>query len=96
MTQCDAGTGQCSCRRGFAGPRCDACAHGFYGYPSCRACRCDARGAEPDSCDAEGRCSCDAQGQCTCKSNAAGARCDACRPGTFGLRAEDHDGCQVS
>ncbi|KAK3921962.1 Laminin subunit alpha-1 [Frankliniella fusca] len=94
-SQCDAGTGQCSCRRGYAGSRCDTCAHGFYGFPSCRSCRCDARGADPASCDASGLCGCGPGGQCRCKSNAAGPRCDACRPGTFGLRADDADGCQA-
>ncbi|XP_052132560.1 laminin subunit alpha-1, partial [Frankliniella occidentalis] len=94
-SQCDAGTGQCSCRRGFAGPRCDTCAHGYYGYPSCRSCRCDARGADRATCDAAGVCGCSPTGQCSCKPNAAGPRCDACRPGTFSLRADDPDGCQA-
>lgn len=95
-SQCDAGSGQCACRRGYGGLRCDSCEHGYFGYPNCRACKCSPSGAEPGSCNAtSGRCRCDDSGQCSCKPNVAGLRCDACRHGTFGLRADDPDGCQA-
>ena len=32
---CDNG-GKCSCKRGFVGNKCNACAKGFFGFPQCR------------------------------------------------------------
>ncbi|XP_041450431.1 basement membrane-specific heparan sulfate proteoglycan core protein isoform X4 [Drosophila obscura] len=44
-------------------------------------------------CQAEGTVSC--QGNyCYCKPNAIGDRCDQCRPGTYGLSADNPDGCK--
>lgn len=37
--QCNRETGQCECRNGMAGPRCDECARGFTGiFPNCVPC----------------------------------------------------------
>uniref|UniRef100_A0A8C4NFL7 Uncharacterized protein n=1 Tax=Eptatretus burgeri TaxID=7764 RepID=A0A8C4NFL7_EPTBU len=33
---CEQGTGRCFCLSNYAGPRCERCAQGFYGFPQCR------------------------------------------------------------
>ncbi|XP_051174494.1 laminin subunit alpha-1 isoform X1 [Leptopilina boulardi] len=84
--------GQCPCRDGFDGLRCEHCAKGYYGYPKCRPCNCNSDGTLP--CPNEsGICDCDSNGQCPCKKNAIGRRCDQCTEGTFGLAADNHKGC---
>lgn len=62
-SQCDH-RGQCVCRIGYDGLRCERCAKGYYGYPRCRPCGCNAAGIL--SCDGE-ICDCDENGQCPCK-----------------------------
>ena len=32
---CDETGGQCNCKDGFSGLKCDSCAEGFFGYPMC-------------------------------------------------------------
>lgn len=56
--------GQCPCRIGYAGLRCERCAKGYYGYPRCRPCGCNVAGTT--RCDHE-TCDCDDEGQCPCK-----------------------------
>lgn len=83
--QCDFTSGQCECRPGFAGLNCSRCAEGYFGFPLCRACHCDAAGSlGPD---------CDSSGACACKPNVQGVKCDDCRPGTFGLQTDNPNGC---
>ncbi|XP_036179424.1 laminin subunit alpha-5 [Myotis myotis] len=83
---CDKDSGQCKCRPNVAGRRCDTCAPGFYGYPSCRPCDCHPAGSAPGVCDP-------LTGQCHCKENVQGPRCDQCRLGTFSLDAANPKGC---
>ncbi|XP_058535288.1 laminin subunit alpha-5 [Ochotona princeps] len=83
---CDADSGQCRCRPNVAGRRCDTCAPGFHGYPSCRPCDCHMAGTTPGVCDP-------VTGQCSCKENVEGSRCDQCRLGTFSLEADNPKGC---
>ncbi|KAF0296581.1 Laminin subunit alpha-2 [Amphibalanus amphitrite] len=71
--------------------RCERCSLGFYSFPRCRRCQCDPAGTA--GCDNEGNCPCDQQGRCYCKTNVRGARCDQCAPNTFGLSADNPDGC---
>ncbi|XP_062949056.1 laminin subunit alpha-5 [Cynocephalus volans] len=83
---CDVDSGQCKCRPNVAGRRCDTCAPGFHGYPSCRPCDCHEGGTVPGVCDP-------LTGQCYCKENVQGSRCDQCRLGTFSLDAANPKGC---
>ncbi|XP_074203650.1 laminin subunit alpha-5 isoform X2 [Camelus bactrianus] len=83
---CDVDSGQCRCRPNVAGRRCDTCAPGFHGYPSCRPCDCHEAGSAPGTCDP-------LTGQCYCKENVQGPRCDQCRLGTFSLEAANPKGC---
>lgn len=88
-SQCDT-NGQCSCRVGFSGLRCDQCASGYYGYPRCKSCSCHGDGTI--NCQ-DGICHCDHNGQCSCKENAIGRQCDECTTGTFGLDKNNPKGC---
>lgn len=46
-SRCDRLSGQCVCRPGVVGRRCDACTHGSYGFPSCQGN--DAHLSDPSS-----------------------------------------------
>ncbi|XP_013000023.2 laminin subunit alpha-5 isoform X2 [Cavia porcellus] len=83
---CDVDSGQCKCRPNVAGRRCDTCAPGFHGYPSCHPCDCHEAGTAPGVCDP-------LTGRCYCKENVQGPRCDQCRLGTFSLDAANPKGC---
>ncbi|CAH7238474.1 Stab1 [Phodopus roborovskii] len=61
------GSGQCSCRSGFAGIACELCAPGAFG-PQCQACRCTPHG----HCD-EGL---GGSGSCFCEEGWTGPRCE--------------------
>ena len=67
--------GDCICRVGYAGPRCDQCAQGYHGYPNCSPCPCSLSGTLNGICD----------GECVCKRNVEGTSCDRCKPGYFAL-----------
>lgn len=51
----------------MAGRRCDTCAPGFHGFPSCRPCDCHEAGSAPGTCDP-------LTGQCYCKVRGPPAR----------------------
>ncbi|CAD6997953.1 unnamed protein product [Ceratitis capitata] len=80
---CDPVGGQCHCREGFQGVRCDECARGYYGE-ECRRCECDVRGTLPDT---------ECAGVCKCKAHVAGDTCSECLPGYYDLSADQPDGC---
>ncbi|XP_066580920.1 laminin subunit alpha-1 [Prorops nasuta] len=88
-SQCDF-DGQCPCRLGYAGLRCEKCAKGYYGYPKCRPCNCNFSGTQP--C-VDGACDCDETGQCPCKEYTIGRQCNKCKEGTFGLSYDNPKGC---
>ncbi|XP_077592476.1 laminin subunit alpha-1 [Stigmatopora nigra] len=76
-------SGQCACREGFAGRRCDRCAFGFRDFPLCERCECRLAGSlGQDPCR-----------DCVCKANVMGVRCDLCKGGFYNLRAADPLGC---
>ncbi|RLU21684.1 hypothetical protein DMN91_006060 [Ooceraea biroi] len=82
--------GQCPCRIGYDGLRCEKCARGYYGYPRCRPCGCSSAGTI--QCQ-DGVCECDETGQCPCKELVVGRQCNQCKEGTFGLAADNARGC---
>uniref|UniRef100_A0A670IES8 Laminin subunit alpha 3 n=1 Tax=Podarcis muralis TaxID=64176 RepID=A0A670IES8_PODMU len=84
--ECDKIVGQCKCRIGITGRRCDRCASGSYGFPNCKPCECNREGTEPDVCHPQ-------TGVCLCKENVEGIQCDMCRPGSFYLDSANPKGC---
>ncbi|VDO27999.1 unnamed protein product [Haemonchus placei] len=84
--QCDPNSGQCLCRESIGGRQCDRCLAGFYGFPHCYSCRCNAAGTTEEICDPS-------TAQCTCKENVGGAGCDTCKSGTFDLSPDNPKGC---
>ncbi|KAK7893585.1 hypothetical protein WMY93_022737 [Mugilogobius chulae] len=76
-------SGQCPCREGFAGRRCDRCAFGYRDFPLCSKCECNLSGStNTDPCE-----------QCVCKKNVMGFNCDLCKPGFYNLQPENPHGC---
>ncbi|XP_062386045.1 laminin subunit alpha-3-like isoform X2 [Sardina pilchardus] len=74
--------GQCVCRPGITGERCDRCHEGFHSFPYCQECRCDGHGVADRSCGP--------RGECRCRANYAGQQCEQCATGHYG-----HPYCSV-
>ncbi|XP_059997778.1 agrin isoform X4 [Lagenorhynchus albirostris] len=89
---CEPATGQCSCRPGVGGLKCDRCEPGFWnfrgivtdGRSGCTPCSCDPQGAVRDDCE-------QMTGLCSCKPGVAGPRCGQCPDG----RALGPAGCET-
>ncbi|XP_058408542.1 agrin isoform X2 [Diceros bicornis minor] len=89
---CDPALGQCSCRPGVGGLRCDRCEPGFWnfrgivtdGRSGCTPCSCDPLGAVRDDCE-------QMTGLCSCKPGVAGPKCGQCPDG----RALGPAGCET-
>ncbi|XP_030743825.1 agrin [Echinops telfairi] len=89
---CDPASGQCSCRPGVGGTKCDRCEPGFWnfrgivtdGRSGCTPCSCDSRGAVRDDCE-------QMSGLCSCKPGVAGPKCGQCPDG----RALGPTGCEA-
>uniref|UniRef100_A0A8C3R947 Laminin subunit alpha-1 n=1 Tax=Cyanoderma ruficeps TaxID=181631 RepID=A0A8C3R947_9PASS len=76
--------GQCQCKEGYAGEKCDRCAFGYRGYPSCLRCNCSLVGSiNEDPCTEP----------CLCKENVEGENCDLCKPGFYNLQERNPQGC---
>ncbi|XGW21734.1 hypothetical protein V3C99_004587, partial [Haemonchus contortus] len=79
--------GDCVCKPGFGGRRCERCARGYRNYPKCEPCPCNQAGSVNfDTCEEE---------KCQCKANVEGLYCDRCRPNTIHLSADNPQGCQA-
>ncbi|XP_077990916.1 laminin subunit alpha-1-like [Glandiceps talaboti] len=76
--------GDCYCKEGYDGAKCDRCARGYKGFPNCEKCPCSDDGSiNDDVCEPP----------CLCKSNTEGGDCDTCKPGYFNLDGNNPDGC---
>ncbi|XP_028266804.1 agrin isoform X2 [Parambassis ranga] len=80
---CDPATGQCSCKPGVGGQKCDRCEPGFWNFrgivtenmSGCTPCKCDATGSVRDDCD-------QMSGLCSCKVGVKGLKCNVCPDGS--------------
>ncbi|XP_062987367.1 laminin subunit alpha-1 [Elgaria multicarinata webbii] len=77
-------SGQCHCKEGYAGEKCDRCAFGYKGYPNCIRCNCSLVGSINDDPCTE---------PCLCKENVEGENCDRCKPGFYNLQERNPHGC---
>ncbi|XP_030667648.1 laminin subunit beta-2 isoform X1 [Nomascus leucogenys] len=79
-SECNPHGGQCLCKPGVVGRRCDLCAPGYYGFgpTGCQACQCSHEGALSSLCEKT-------SGQCLCRTGAFGLRCDRCQRGQWGF-----------
>ncbi|KAG8442156.1 hypothetical protein GDO86_011091 [Hymenochirus boettgeri] len=76
--------GQCQCKEGYTGAKCDQCEFGFRGYPNCVRCNCSLEGSVNDDPCAE---------ECICKENVEGENCDRCKTGFYNLQGRNPEGC---
>ncbi|XP_071844628.1 laminin subunit alpha-2-like isoform X3 [Apostichopus japonicus] len=83
--ECDVQEGQCQCKPGVGGRRCDTCLPEFYAFgpTGCTECSCS---SENKVCDL-------VTGQCDCPPNTAGSRCDRCV--TFAYGYDNVTGCTM-
>ncbi|XP_029434147.1 LOW QUALITY PROTEIN: agrin [Rhinatrema bivittatum] len=80
---CDPSTGQCSCKPGVGGLKCDRCEPGFWNFrgivtdskSGCTPCNCDAVGSVRDDCE-------QMTGLCSCKMGVTGMKCSQCPNGS--------------
>ena len=77
--------GQCKCKPGVGGPRCDACMIGYWGisYSGCQKCSpCSQPGhvCDPDT------------GRCVCPRLTEGSACERCQLGSYNY--DQYKGCQ--
>ncbi|GFY54764.1 hypothetical protein TNIN_40671 [Trichonephila inaurata madagascariensis] len=87
---CDVISGQCECKTGVGGLRCDRCEPGYWGLHKivadgnvgCLPCDCNLRGSARDDCE-------QMTGRCVCKHGILGMKCDICPEGTV----LGEDGC---
>ncbi|XP_026264666.2 laminin subunit alpha-1 [Urocitellus parryii] len=76
--------GQCPCKEGYAGEKCDRCQFGYKGYPNCVPCDCNLAGSVNDDPCTD---------PCLCKENVEGKNCDRCKPGFYNLKERNPQGC---
>uniref|UniRef100_UPI00358E9050 laminin subunit beta-2-like isoform X2 n=1 Tax=Myxine glutinosa TaxID=7769 RepID=UPI00358E9050 len=92
------------CQHNTAGHHCHLCRPFYYRHPrrdarshdACIPCVCDERGTQnAGQCDSLTNPALGQQaGRCHCKPNVEGQGCDRCKPGHFGLHADDPLGCR--
>ncbi|XP_067096927.1 LOW QUALITY PROTEIN: agrin-like [Osmerus mordax] len=80
---CDLASGQCSCKPGVGGHKCDRCEPGFWNFrgivtenmSGCTPCNCDSVGSVRDDCE-------QMSGLCSCKAGVKGMKCNVCPDGS--------------
>nr|XP_054602129.1 agrin isoform X4 [Nothobranchius furzeri] len=80
---CEPTTGQCSCKPGVGGQKCDRCEPGFWNFRAivtenmsgCTPCSCDPIGSVRDDCE-------QMSGLCSCKTGVKGLKCNVCPDGS--------------
>uniref|UniRef100_A0A8C3RA74 Agrin n=1 Tax=Cyanoderma ruficeps TaxID=181631 RepID=A0A8C3RA74_9PASS len=80
---CDPGSGQCSCKPGVGGLKCDRCEPGFWDFrgivtdqrSGCTPCQCDPAGSVRDDCE-------QMTGLCSCRAGITGMKCNQCPDGS--------------
>lgn len=77
---CHPETGQCECKSGYGGRKCNQCATGFWGNPNserkCKTCNCNKFGSRSNDCDKS-------TGQCDCLIEMTGKECEKCATGYY-------------
>ncbi|XP_051154479.1 agrin-like isoform X3 [Leptopilina boulardi] len=75
---CDPESGQCECRPGVGGTKCDRCMPGYWGLPKiseghqgCIPCGCSLFGSVREDCE-------QMTGRCVCKADIRGQKCTIC------------------
>ncbi|XP_034935622.1 agrin-like isoform X2 [Chelonus insularis] len=75
---CNPETGQCECKPGVGGLKCDRCMPGYWGlpkisegHPGCIPCGCSLFGSVRDDCE-------QMTGRCVCKPEIQGQKCTIC------------------
>ncbi|XP_076180736.1 terribly reduced optic lobes isoform X6 [Ptiloglossa arizonensis] len=96
--QCNPDTGVCeNCAHHTTGEFCEVCETGYEGDATRGTAHdCSYRNPTPSDCvcnEAGSRSSTCFDDRCECKRNVEGPTCNRCRPSTFGLSAQNPDGC---
>eukprot|EP00795_Rhopilema_esculentum_P010926 gene10926-19760_t len=80
-TFCAKNGGQCQCKPGVMGRKCDQCQAGYFNFTNngCSACNCTELGSSSLVCDV-------ITGRCPCKPGVVNRTCNACRPSFFGYQ----------
>ncbi|KJH49984.1 laminin EGF-like protein [Dictyocaulus viviparus] len=86
--QCDAVSGQCTCKQGVFGKRCNQCRPSYFNFTDagCQFCHCNIYGSMQD-----GKCN-NVTGKCECRENVDGTMCEKCATGFFNITSGT--GCQ--
>ena len=81
-SDCNIGTGQCSCKPGVTGLSCDRCVDGFHSFSEtgCQQCTCSDVGSVNNNCNVN-------TGVCTCLPSFTGDQCANCSVGFFNFSA---------
>ena len=83
-------TGQCVCKDGVRGQKCESCVTGFWnlGFDGCEPCACNADYAVGGGCIQE-------TGQCTCLPYVEGINCDGCPENHILIQNEVRSGSEL-
>lgn len=86
---CDEVSGQCSCKKGVYGKKCEKCIPSYYNFSNegCKFCECNELGA------LSGKECHNVTGECQCLPNVVGQKCELCAESYFNITSKE--GCQV-